>query len=236
MGNDQSRNQWMEFERGFTSEQRRRQGPRAGDPFDPWDHNFRNNQAKMFWDMAMEMEHGHKNGWGEKAWDDEYDEENETEFQKKFYESFTDENWDEEPEFWSGGQENYYYRNPNSQRYHYKDYDNWDSQRSSYEKQFEQKRNFKYKFDKTGKEEKYWEDAEPIKDRFTSFGYYDDVDYDEWEDSINKDIPKHHSTKSQKEARFKSHRSKEKEASYNKNDKKEPKIKKKNNKKENCKY
>ena len=49
------------YSAGYTRSERDQRPPgQGGGQYDPWDHAFRNNQAKRMWEMAMEMEYGDK--------------------------------------------------------------------------------------------------------------------------------------------------------------------------------
>ena len=85
----------------------------------------------------------------------------------------------------------FYENSGNYQRFHYKDHEKWDAQRSSYENKFNQKYGFakhrgrkskkNQKHFHTGKSrEKYWEE-DPVSDRYTTYGFYENPEKSEWD-------------------------------------------------------
>jgi len=181
---------WNNFDDIYYSGYSARERPRSGE-FDPWDHAFRRNQAKRMWEMAMEMEHGDPTYWRQPDHDqfDEHDFFEET--RKRFFEDYINEDIFDQP-----FRDNFYnnsngeYGNENHQRFHYKDFNNWSSHRSSYENKFNKKYGFNKKNSFSGKSrnfekeygQKYWEDEPPVRDQYTSHSYYQDQSMmDDWE-------------------------------------------------------
>lgn len=189
MDNEEVDDEWMghnafnsAYNTGFTSGDRRRRPGGQGTPFDPWDHAFRDNQAKRMWQMAMDMEHGDGHHWEQPHHNYENDDQFFDEKRKHFYEQFIVDDFFNNPSNNESGNESH-------QRFHYKDFSKWDSQRSVYENRFNKKYGFKQSKTKQfrdRKQEKYWETDPPVQDDYTTYGFSapdDNVYWDAWMDN-----------------------------------------------------
>lgn len=172
--------EWSQFEKdfghsGFTFSKNSRRRPDPGG-HDPWEQYVRNQQTQSFYQAAMDAEYGHQY-------------QNENFFDDDVFDDF----YDEHP-------------NENYQRFHYKNFDQWEEQRQKYESIFNQKYGFKRPQKKTNKKtfedledeyfrqnEKYWETDShdwkgPYYEEFNgnNYGFYDQVQYEEWERWVNQ--------------------------------------------------
>lgn len=209
--------EWSQFDRDFgfsgfnfandrSAGSKRRQNSGA---YDPWEQYVKNQQTRSFYHAAMDAEYGDPNASYNNYFNDD--------------DVFDDFYFDEYP-------------NENYQRYSYKNFDQWENQRQKYESIFNQKYGFNKKNSKSKKnfedledeyyrqKQRYWESQAhsgedfsnrdwrgPYYEEFNNerYGFYDQVQYEEWEEWIKsqpkfKEKPKKAKPKTRKKPKEKS--------------------------------